>query len=135
MGLVALGLTAAMAASSDGAIVINDHQCFDASGGYTICYDLHVEGNQTTAASGNVSLEQNGFVNQSLIDPSGNTVASATQDVHYHTLWMAKTATLQEGGAHYSFSSTSGGTTCTSSFDIHIANGSVQYDNFSSACS
>ena len=79
MGLVALGLTAAMAASSDGAIVINDHQCFDASGGYTICYDLHVEGNQTTAASGNVSLEQNGFVNQSLIDPSGNTVASATQ--------------------------------------------------------
>ena len=127
--------TTASAAANDGATVVNDHQCFDWGGGYTVCFDQHGVYNVTTAASGNVNVVGNGTSQFVLTDGSGNVVISLTYDFHYHLLYQAKSGTIQEEGDKFSQTYSFGTYSCTISARFHYANGAVQYSDINFVCS
>jgi hypothetical protein len=110
--------------------VIHNTQCSPDPyiSGATDCYTTQAEENTTTSSSGGESTQINGTVTLTITDSTGNVLYTATESLHYHTLYQ--NGVLQEGGAHVSYTY---GTSCYSE-DIHVANGNVQYDTSSSSC-
>ena len=100
---------------------------------YTYCTTATGEETITATSSGNWSGQAQGtLLFTYAVD--GTVVGSSSEAIHIHILYANDLTVLKEYGAHESLTFTSGGVTCTFSVDVHLANGSIQYDNTSSVC-
>jgi hypothetical protein len=114
-------------------------QCYS-KGPYTYCFVATGETTTVQAPSGNFS----GVVNVSssfVASYNGTVIASGTDSFHEHVLFASNFTVLKEGGIHETSTVTYQGTTCTSSFDIHVTGldpytgtGRIQYDNYTFVC-
>ena len=128
-----LAAAPAQADPGNGATVLNDTQCVLMDGGYTTCLTTRGVSNETTTPSGNASYQVEGTVTSTIKDPDGRVVSQATRELHYHLL--AKDGVIHVQGQHVIATFPLGNLTCTFQSDLHYANGSVRYGNFSSSCS
>jgi len=114
-------------------------QCFS-KGPYVSCFVATGAENDVQTPSGNFS----GNVNVSssyVLSLNGAVIASGADSFQEHVLDAGNFTLLKEGGIHSTSTSTYAGTTCTSTFDLHVTNldpytgsGHIQYDNFTFVC-
>ena len=125
----------AQAATSSGATVVNNTQCYHVSTkpGYTQCLTVKAESKETITRSGNTSYQVNGHQTSTIMDPAGQVVGQSTYEIHYQLL--ARDGVIHESGEHLSYTIPLAGKTCTFESDFHYANGSVRHSNFQIGCS
>jgi hypothetical protein len=135
IGLAAVG--AAQGAPDNGATVTNDAYCIP-SPFATWCWDIHTVTKMTTTSSGNVSYVTNGTVDYGISFAFSDCTYSKTTPVHEH--WLTKNGELQSQSERLidttTFTCASGYSySCTSRFDLHLANGAVQFQRPEFVCS
>lgn len=115
-------------------------QCFAGKGGSTICVTSTGEQTIVQTPSGNFSAEFNG-TDSFVVTYNGAVVATGTDSIHAHVLYASDFTVITEAGTHITSSSTSGGTTCTFSGDLHVTDidlvtgtAHIQYNNVSFVC-
>jgi hypothetical protein len=102
-----------------------------------MCYDTRTVATLTTTASGNVAYAVNGVSSYSYDFPFAGCSYSRSQPVHLH--WLQKDGDQHVLGERLtdtiSFSCGAGfGQTCTSSLELHEANGEVQFQRPDFVC-
>lgn len=129
--------TPVSAAPGNGAINFSDKACFDAGGGDTYCFVQQGTFNETVAGkSGNYNAVSNGKGSYQLLDAQGAVAFEGEYKSHYKL--GADVNGVRVYRSSYSDSWSSGGVTCSFSYDIHLTviGGvvKVQYDRFEGAC-
>jgi hypothetical protein len=114
-------------------------QCFS-QGPYTQCFVSTGEENVVQTPSGNFSGEVN-TTSSFVVSYSGAVIASGSGSFREHVLYTSNFTVVQEGGIHSVSTFRYAGTTCTSTFDLHVTNldpytgtGHIQYSNYSFVC-
>jgi len=122
--------SSASAAPGNGADVVRQNECFNEPGFGTLCIDAQYVQNSTETPSGNVSFHALG---KSTLTVTGEgdqgCHLSDSNKFNYHSLY--KDGVLHEEGDHVTgeFSSDCFGhqSDCTYSYDLHYANGRLQF--------
>jgi len=125
--------SSASAAPGNGADVVRQNECFNEPGLYTVCIDEHNVQNSTETPSGNFSYSGNGKVGAEGDFEGCNVSSSAKFNYHY----LFKDGELHEVGTHQTgeyFDCSGTSQHCTFSYDLHYANGQVQFSRPDSNC-
>ena len=136
--VVALASTEVAAADAgNGATVTNDAFCIS-SPFATWCWDIKTVTNATTTPSGALSYVTNGTNDYSVSLPWAGCTTTKSEPVHLH--WLTRDGEVQSHSERLeqttSFSCAGSSThTCTSSFELHMANGDVQFQRPEFVCS
>jgi hypothetical protein len=139
IGLAALAATltlagTAAAASSDGAVVVNDSSC-STNIFATTCITVKSTTNSATTPSGNISYVTNGTVERTMTFVFGGTY-TFSDELHLHGL--RKDGEVHEESDHYysQWEAVSGTyhLTCVQSYDLHWANGKPQLGDYQLYC-
>jgi hypothetical protein len=133
--LAALALAAPAAAGTDsGATVVKDEGCVT-NVFATTCTVIKTVTNMAITPSGNVSYVTNGTVERRMTFVFGGTYTS-TQKLHLHAL--AQQGETQASSEHFDeqtdYMSGTYALSCVSGYDIHWANGDVQFGNYHLEC-
>src|SRR4051794_9378453 len=124
----------ASAASSNGAVVVNDAGCTSTPFA-TVCTVVKSTTNTTATPSGNISYVTNGTVERTMTFVFGGTY-SFTDEIHLHGL--RKAGEVHEEGDHYwsqwVYASGTYNLTCVEAYDIHWANDRAQLADFQLYC-
>jgi hypothetical protein len=142
--LIILGALAAALASAEIAVAdpgrgatITDHESCISSPLATSCWDLKAVTKTTTTPSGNVSHITNGTNDYTVSLPLSGCTSTKSEPVHIH--WLTQDGEPQSHSERLSqttsFSCTDGYSySCTSSFELHLANGEVQFQRPEFTC-
>lgn len=123
----------AFAASNAGTQHINQTQCTpDTYTGGQDCLTADALINDTITPSGNESFVEQGTMTLVITDASGNVLYSETETVNWH--YLGTPGGMQEEGATFTNVQSDGVTTCSYTEQYHYANGTFQFDRFSSTC-
>ena len=136
--LLAVGSGSAVAASSDGAVVVNEADCITYTdsffGAVEFCYDYKYEYNVTQTPSGNFNYQINGRGSNSF------TAAGCTSETdsasHHHSLSNAPKTQEHHYSNKHQFQIDCGelSYTCTTTDHYHFANGRVQFSRPDDVC-
>jgi hypothetical protein len=133
--LAALALAAPAAAGTDsGAAVVKDEGCVT-NVFATTCTVIKTVTNTTLTPSGNVSYVTNGTVERRMTFVFGGTYTS-NQTIHLHALGRQGEAPVSSEHFEEQTDYVSGtySLSCVSGYDIHWANGDVQFGNYQLEC-
>jgi hypothetical protein len=114
-------------------------QCFS-KGPYTSCFVASGEENDVQSPSGNFSGDVN-MTDSFVVSYNGTVIETGADSFHEHVLLTNNFTVLKEGGIHSTSTFTYAGSTCTTTFDLHVTNlnpytgtGHIQYSNYSFVC-
>lgn len=118
-------------AAGNGAQVTNSSGCQTLPNA-TVCGTLHTETHNTSTPSGNTNIQANGKYDLTVTFTSGY---SYSYSGSFHEHFLYKQGQPQEFSLHNSDTyTTSLYGTCTTSWDLHYANGKYQFDNITEVC-
>ena len=134
VGVLALAGTAT-AGSDRGASVAHDSWC-TSSPFMTFCQDVWTATNETTTPSGNVSYVTNGTYGYSLSFPGTPCARSDSSAIHFHSLAKVDETHVETERFTGALTITCGALvrTCTTTYDLHIANGETQIEHGDFVC-
>lgn len=121
------------AAPGNGAIRISDANCHD-DDSYVACMTAEGVANETITPSGNAIYTGHVRATFILRDPAGALVYEGTSESHFqrldtdgllHVLSQQLSSTMTRAD----------GTTCTSTYRAHLANGEIQFEHNETVCS
>jgi hypothetical protein len=114
-------------------------QCFS-KGAYTWCVVTTGEENDVQSPSGNFSGNVN-MADSYALSYNGTVIETGADSFHEHVLLASNFTVLKEGGIHSTSTVIYAGTTCTTTFDMHVTDlnpytgtGHIQYSNYSFVC-
>jgi hypothetical protein len=126
----------AAAAPGNGATVVNDEYCYTSPTTIT-CWDLKTVATFPSAPSGNGSYHLNGTSQFTVSVLQTGCTYTTTDEFHVHFISNhGVDHTSSDRGTQTNSVVCADGSelTCTESFDMHVANGEVQFGRFESAC-
>ena len=124
--------SSASAAPGNGADVVRQNECFNYPGVGTFCIDAKYVENSTETPSGNFSFLLNGEFASTFTGegPLQGCNSSTSSNLYFHSL--SKDGELHEVGSHrtgeFSFDCFGTSQHCTFSYDLHRANGQLQFN-------
>jgi hypothetical protein len=132
LAALAAGLSLAGVAAAEpgtGATVVDDEYCIG-SPFATWCWDVKTITKVTTTPSGNVSYVTNGTIDNTISLPFSGCTHTKLESMHLH--WLKKAGVEQSHSQRLeqttAFVCSSGSAySCTSTFELHMANGEVQF--------
>ena len=133
-GLAVSGVAAA--APGDGATVVNDEYCYTSPTTIS-CWDLKTVTKFTLTPSGNISVTMNGTSQFTISVLQSGCTYTDTDSIQLHLLGKndADHNRSDRFGQTMTVACADGSAlVCTGSFDVHEANGNVQFMRFESAC-
>jgi opacity protein-like surface antigen len=126
----AIAVTGTVPAVAAGAEVFHDSACVD-QGDVLICYTAHVTYHEKVEAGGQVSYSENGRYDYDYKYDDGRHIA-ISGSFHNHVLW--KKGEQHVNSTHINDVVTTDLYTCTVVADVHYANGHIQYNDRTQAC-
>ncbi len=121
----------AEAATGNGATIIDSYNCLIFSD-FQACLQLNGVFNTTTTTSGISVLVNNMRFTSTILDVNGNVIWTSHGSTMFQVI--SKDGVEFESGNHVTQYFNSGALNCTLSFDLHYANGAIQYDNENLVC-
>jgi hypothetical protein len=138
LATVAASLALSAAAAADpgtGAHVYTDSTCTPTPFS-TVCIDTRLVTKETTTQSGVRSYVTNGVVTRTLTFPFSECIYVQSRPVHLH--WLERDGDLQQRTEHLvtttAFECGAFAQTCTTTIDLHLANGEVRATRFAFVC-